>query len=69
MIVREVRMLTEEIRQLLKRHPGATQCGLATALGVSQRTVNARLQQMRRCGEVKTAKSGYGTARYVLVQR
>ena len=64
--IREVRMVTAEIRVLLARHPGATQRDLSIAMDVSQRIVNSRLQLMRRSGEVKTTKRGYGCAEYHL---
>jgi Mn-dependent DtxR family transcriptional regulator len=64
---RTVRMLTAEIRLLLKGHPGATQRDLSVALDVSQRTVNSRLQLMKRTGEVESISSGYGSAQYKLV--
>jgi len=69
MKTRTVRMLTSEIRDLLRKHPGATQLDLAVALDVSQRDINSRIQAMRRLGEVRSLSSEYGAASYRLVRK
>jgi hypothetical protein len=56
--------VTEHYRPLAKCGAAGAQRDMAVALGVSQRVVNARLQQMRRVGEVESLSSEYGAAKY-----